>query len=279
MMLRPRHIAALLTAFTALMINAPEVNAQQGSSLAFQRAEHLRRGINLSMWYSQTKDFSGQRLDTYTTAADFTYVKSLGFDHVRLPIDPEAFIADSTSGSLRPDMIARLDKTVAAITNTGLNVILDVHPEEEFQDATRQSRRRPRTLLRLLDHLRAALHEHQSRSCLLRNPERAHPRRSLPLAGDPGARGRTHSGSRAAPHVDRDPRPKYSKIDTLLAMEPIRDENIIYTFHEYDPMLVHTSGRQLGHAGVGYAAGRALSLDAGERAGGPWAGARRPGPA
>jgi hypothetical protein len=30
--------------------------AQQGSGLAFQRAQHLQRGLNLSSFYAQTKD-------------------------------------------------------------------------------------------------------------------------------------------------------------------------------------------------------------------------------
>ena len=248
MMLRPRHIAALLTAFTALMINAPEVHAQQGSSLAFQRAEHLRRGINLSMWYSQTKDFSGQRLDTYTTAADFTYVKSLGFDHVRLPIDPEAFIADSTSGSLRPDMIARLDKTVAAITNTGLNVILDVHPEENFKALLGKADDGPARFFAFWTTF--ALHYTNT------NPDHVF----FEILNEPtlddlyrwqGIQARAVERIRAvAPHHTLiATASKYSKIDTLLAMEPIRDENIIYTFHEYDPMWFTHQGANWGTQG------------------------------
>ena len=38
--------------------------AQRGTSLAFERAEHLRKGINLSTWYAQTRDFTPQRIPT-----------------------------------------------------------------------------------------------------------------------------------------------------------------------------------------------------------------------
>ena len=73
-------------------------DAQQGSSVAFQRAAHLRRGINLSMWYAQTSDHSAARIATYTNEADFRLIKSLGFDHVRLSIDPASSAPVPMSG-------------------------------------------------------------------------------------------------------------------------------------------------------------------------------------
>src|ERR1017187_4551751 len=61
----------------------------QAQSLAFQRAEHLRRGVNLSSFYAQTRDLSQARLDAYMSVADMQALKAMGFDHVRLSINPE----------------------------------------------------------------------------------------------------------------------------------------------------------------------------------------------
>ena len=239
----PRRIAAFLLVFSAVA-----AVAQQGGSIAFQRAEHLHRGINLSMWYSQTRDFSAQRLDTYTTPADFASIKAMGFDHVRLPIDPEAFVSDSTSGSLKPDIIARLDKTVAAITNAGLNVILDVHPEEPFKALLARGEDGPARFFAFWSTF--ALHYANT------NPDHVF----FEILNEPtlddlyrwqGIQARAVQRIRAvAPnHTLIATASMYSKIDTLLAMEPIRDENIIYTFHEYDPMWFTHQGANWGTQG------------------------------
>ena len=237
------RIAALLIAFSTMT-----AEAQLGSSLAFQRAEHLRRGINLSEWYSQTRDFSGARLDSYTTAADFASIKAMGFDHVRLPIDPEAFIADSTSGALRPDMIARLDRTVAALTNAGLNVVLDVHPEESWKKLLFQGEDGAARFFAFWTTF--ALHYANS------DPDHVF----FELLNEPtledlyrwqGIQARAVERIRlvAPRHTIIATSSMYSKIDTLLAMEPARDENVIYTFHEYDPMWFTHQGANWGTQG------------------------------
>ena len=105
--------------------------------MGFARAKHMRHGINLSMWYAQDGDLynatgGAEKLATYITPADFKLVHDLGFDHVRLSIDPVPLIADKTTGALRPEAIARLDETVKQITATGLVVVLDIHPEKDW---------------------------------------------------------------------------------------------------------------------------------------------------
>jgi aryl-phospho-beta-D-glucosidase BglC (GH1 family) len=122
---------------------APKANA-----LAFARAARLSRGVNLSNWYSQTPDYSAAHLATYIDAADFKLIRSLGFDSVRLPINPEPLLAvapettpppildrdaplsPTATVALRPEAMARLDATVREITDAGLVVVLDIQPEE-----------------------------------------------------------------------------------------------------------------------------------------------------
>ena len=52
------------------------------------RFGRLRRGINLSHWFSQAADYSKSHLDSHTTPQDIALIKSMGFDHVRFPIEP-----------------------------------------------------------------------------------------------------------------------------------------------------------------------------------------------
>jgi hypothetical protein len=145
-----RLFLRLAAAFVGIL-GVGQAVAQHGTSLAFQRAEHLRRGINLSAWYAQNRDFSPQHMDSYTTPADFQIIKGLGFDHVRLSIDPEPLIADPQLGSLKIEPMARLDRTVKQLTDAGLNVVLDIHPEESWKAQLTQGGRCRREVLRVLD--------------------------------------------------------------------------------------------------------------------------------
>src|ERR1700741_1564940 len=52
------------------------------------RFARLRRGVNLSHWFSQAANYNKERLETHTTAPDIALIKSMGFDHVRFPIEP-----------------------------------------------------------------------------------------------------------------------------------------------------------------------------------------------
>jgi len=121
-------------AFGVMLAMACGVRAQ-AQSLAFQRAEHLKRGVNLSSFYAQTRDLSQARLDAYMTTTDMQALKAMGFDHVRLSINPELLIAEPQTGRLRVGPMAQLDKTVEQLTDAGLNVILDIHAEETWKAA------------------------------------------------------------------------------------------------------------------------------------------------
>jgi endoglucanase len=122
-----KGVAGLLMSLATVGV----VRAQD--QLGFERAKHLRRGINLSMWYAQARDYSAERLASYTTPSDFKLVHELGFDHVRLSINPVPLMADAQTGALDPAAMARLDETVKQITSAGLVVVLDMHPEETWK--------------------------------------------------------------------------------------------------------------------------------------------------
>ena len=76
-----------------LSVGATGVRAQTvDSSLAKQRAKHLQRGINLSDWFAQVYDPKGytkEHFETWTTAQDIALIKTMGFDHVRLTVNPK----------------------------------------------------------------------------------------------------------------------------------------------------------------------------------------------
>lgn len=212
-----------------------------GQGIAFERAAHLRRGINLSMWYAQSSDYSAARLTTYTTLEDFRLVKSLGFDHARLSINPEPLMLGGRVDALDPEAIARLDKTVAEITSTGLVVVLDIHPEMPFVEALGQG---DAPVIRLVKFWTAfathyaATDPAQVYFEVLNEP---HMQDSFRWAG---------IESRVVPAI-RAVAPMHTLIATgnhwggvegLLELEPLRDNNVIYSFHDYDPMTFTHQG-------------------------------------
>jgi endoglucanase len=242
----------LLLATVLALVNGAA--AQVGKSLGFQRAEHLRRGINLSGWYAQNGDFSATRMDSYTTPADFALIKSLGFDHVRLSINPEPLIKDAQLGSLRLEPMARLDRTVKQITDAGLNLVLDIHPEENWKanltSGDEGAERFSAFWSTFAGHYAAT------------DPEKVF----FELMNEPtlqdlyrweGIQARTVARIRAvAPHhTIIATASMYSSIDSLLALEPLRDETIIYTFHDYNPMWFTHQGATWGSEGWAFVRG------------------------
>ncbi|HVF23461.1 MAG TPA: hypothetical protein VM941_10310, partial [Pyrinomonadaceae bacterium] len=79
--------------------NAATTQQQKPLNLA-ARFARLRRGINLSHWFSQAANYSKTHLETHTTAADIALIKSMGFDHVRFPIEPAPLLIETPDPSI-----------------------------------------------------------------------------------------------------------------------------------------------------------------------------------
>jgi aryl-phospho-beta-D-glucosidase BglC (GH1 family) len=228
--------------------------AQQGATPAFQRAEHLRRGVNLSGWYAQSRDFSAARMDAYMSVADMQQLKALGFDHVRLSIDPEPLIAEAQTGRLREAPMARLDKTVGQLLDAGLNVILDIHAEEAWKTPLAHGDDGAWRFFAFWEQFAG----HFAKT----DPERVY----FEVMNEPsmddlyrweGIQARAVAAiRRAAPrHTVIATAAGWGHQDGLLAMEPVRDENVIYTFHDYDPMWFTHQGATWGTEGWAFLRG------------------------
>jgi len=212
-----------------------------GQGIGFERAGHLHKGINLSMWYAQASDYSAARLTTYTTNEDFELVKSLGFDHARLSINPEPLMASGQPDALDREAIARLDKTVAEVTATGLIVILDIHPEMPFVEALGQGNDSVAHFLSFWKTFAT----HYSKT----NPEQVY----FEVLNEPhiedsyrwaGIQSRAVAAIRtvAPKHTIIATGNRWGGVEGLLELEPVHDNNVIYSFHDYDPMTFTHQG-------------------------------------
>jgi endoglucanase len=241
---RGRKNGWLAAGLVAVMV-AAGVSARAQDELGFARAKHLRRGINLSMWYAQDGDLynatgGAEKLASYITPTDFKLVHDLGFDHVRLSIDPVPLIADKTTGALRPEAMARLDETVKQITATGLVVVVDIHPEPEWVK-TSESDAGTADFFAFWKSFAA----HYAGT----DPEKVY----FEVMNEPNGVDlyRWAGEESKAVAVIRAQAPRHTiivgggnwnGINGLEALEPFRDNNLVYTFHDYNPMTFTHQG-------------------------------------
>jgi aryl-phospho-beta-D-glucosidase BglC (GH1 family) len=211
--------------------------AQNNSSFAQQRARHLRRGINLSEWFAQVYDPKGytkEHLVGWVTADDVASIKSMGFDHVRLSINPAPMMHHNEADRIPGDYLGYLDGAVKMVLDHGLAVILDMHPDSDFKAKLVQ---RDDEVEQFSDFWRALAHHYSTY-----DPEMVY----FEILNEPEFRDRYRwAGVQAKlAAAIRDGAPKHtiiaaganwSDIDDLLELTPLSDPNVIYNFHFYDP--------------------------------------------
>lgn len=89
----------------------------------------FKKGINLDGWFVGGSTGTASHLDWYYGKNDFIHIKSLGFDHVRLPINPSV-ISDLNTGTFNTNIVY-VDNALKNITSAGLNVVYDIHPDTQ----------------------------------------------------------------------------------------------------------------------------------------------------
>jgi aryl-phospho-beta-D-glucosidase BglC (GH1 family) len=203
---------------------------------AFARARHLRHGINASEWFAQSaSDYSAARTDRYTDAADIALIAKLGFDNVRLSIDPAPLErSPRNQEGFNTDFLGRLDRAVDAMLSNGLAVQIDIHPEEDYKQKVKTGNEGVERFIMLWRGLAA----HYAS----RDPEKLF----FEIMNEPDVNDPYRwSGIQAAAAVairEAAPRntiiatgPNWSGIADLLTLHPLPDGNVIYNFHFYEP--------------------------------------------
>lgn len=228
-----------LFAFSALFLLSVSLFAQDraaGVQTAFARAKHLRQGINASEWFAQSaNDYSAARTDRYTDAADIALMAKLGFDNVRLSIDPQPLEwPPLNQEGFSADFLGRLDRAVDAMLANGLAVQIDIHPEEQYKQQVKNSSEGVQRFVMLWRRLAA----HYAS----RDPEKVFFEiMNEPEVNDP-YRWAGIQAAAAAAIREAAPRntliatgPNWSDIADLLTQHPLPDGNVIYNFHYYEP--------------------------------------------
>ncbi|MGO9776925.1 MAG: glycoside hydrolase family 5 protein [Terracidiphilus sp.] len=236
-----------LAVFLLIALPATAQDRTAGLQTAFARVQHLKHGINASEWFAQSaSDYSAARTNRYTDAGDIALMARLGFDNVRLSIDPVPLERDPLGkDGFNADFLGRLDTVVDTILADGMAVQIDIHPEESYKQQVRTSDV-------AVDRL-TALWRRLAAHYATRDPEKVF----FEIMNEPavsdryrwaGIQARVAAAIRevAPKNTIIATGPNYSGIPDLLTLNPLPDGNVIYTFHTYDPM-------QFTHQGASWA--------------------------
>ena len=218
----------------------------QPSSVPVSRAAHLRHGVNLSAWFAQVYDPKGytkEHFKTWTTPADIALIKSAGFDHVRLSVNPQPII-DASSRGESEQYFGSLDAAMKMILDAGLAVELDMHPDSDFKERLKQND----FVERFADFWRTVAKRYSSYDPervffeILNEPEMQDPYRWYGVESKLAAAIR-----QAAPaNTILAPGASWADDNDLLFLEPLRDDNVIYVFHFYEPHIFTHQGATWG---------------------------------
>jgi len=230
---------------TAQAVAAP---GSSGSSAAFARAQHLRHGINLSEWFAQVWDKRGytrEHFEAWTTDEDIALIKSMGFDHVRLSVNPQPMFTMNQPQKLPPEYLGYLDAAVKSILDHGLVVVIDMHPESDFKQRLTKD---DTFVEQFADYWRAVAQHYSTWDAdrvffeILNEPEFSDRYRWLGVQAKIAASIREGTPR----HTIIAAGARWSDDDELLFQEPLRDPNVIYNFHFYEPHIFTHQGATWG---------------------------------
>jgi endoglucanase len=227
-----------LSAFLSLTIT-PALLAQ---NVAFDRAASLQHGINLSGWFAGN-DLSPQHLDSFTNTNDLKAIHAMGFGFVRLGISPD-FERHGQLSPAHPDALAKLDHAVQDALDNHLAVMLCVFPNDDYKHGLDTDRGVDDfiQLWRILAaHFATADHARIFYE-LINEPEVHDPYRWM------GIQARVDAAIRQVDteHTIVAAAANYDSLPDLLRLEPLRDPNVIYNFHFYEPYQFTHQGASWG---------------------------------
>ncbi len=226
----------------------------------------FHRGINLGGWVSQCGEgnYTDARFSTFITEGDIARIASWGLDHVRLPIDYHLFQRED--GSYIESGFGYIDKCLQWCEKYGLKTVLDLHKtmgyifddKEYCQFFTDEA---------LQDNFVHVWEE------MTRRYGQYHDRVAFELLNEVTDRrfaetwnGIADRAIRAIRALNKDVRIIVggiynNSIEGLTLLNPPQDENIVFTFHCYSPILfTHQSAYWVEGMPRGYQIGYPVAL-------------------
>lgn len=93
--------------------------------------EGYRKGINLGGWLSQCREnYNDEHYSSFITEADMDVIKSWGCDHVRVPVDYN--VVQDEDGSFIESGFGYIDNVISWCEKRGMKMVLDLHKAPGF---------------------------------------------------------------------------------------------------------------------------------------------------
>jgi endoglucanase len=241
-------LGGLSASFLPAQTVASGSSTQSVSSVSAARLARLRHGINASGWFAQVYDKRGytkEHFQDWTTAQDITLIQAMGFDHLRLSVDPQPMMVSHRPDEIPGEYLGYLDAAVKMILDRGLAVVIDLHPDSEFKARLAKD---DSFVQEFADFWRALARHYSTWDAervffeILNEPEMSDRYRwygvqaKLAVAIREGAPQHTMIAAGA----------RWSDDDDLVFIEPLRDPNVIYNFHFYEPHIFTHQGATWG---------------------------------
>ncbi|MCR5054455.1 MAG: glycoside hydrolase family 5 protein [Lachnospiraceae bacterium] len=201
----------------------------------------LKRGINLGGFLSQCVH-TVAHYDSFISETDIKKIKEYGFDHVRLPIDYMVF--ETEEGERKEEGFKRVHDIIGWCKNNDMPIILDLHKAYgyDFNDADNDSKNNlfsdagaQDRFLKLWERIAKEYSKYDFVAFELLNE----------VVEDKNASAWNSLISRAVEVIRNITKDtpiiyggiKYNSADTIELLDPPHDENIIFTFHFYEPLV------------------------------------------
>jgi endoglucanase len=206
-------------------------------------------GVNLGGWISQYRAFDQNHFDTFISESDIKQIAAWGLDHVRLPVDYPVLESDDAPGVYRAAGFEILDRCLGWCRAHGLRLILDLHraPGYSFTNTLESEKTEENTLFTnpAMQGRFIALWEEITRRYL----GQAEDELAFELLNEMALPDSAPWNALAQKTIDRiraiDPKRliivggnNYNTVGELQNIHLQPDENLLYTFHFYEPMLV-----------------------------------------
>ena len=100
-------------------------HAGRKAGRSMKKMNGFQKGVNLGGWISQFETYDRAHFDTFITEEDIRQIASLGFDHVRVPVDYVLF--EEEDGTPKEDGFHYLDLCRQWCAQNGLHMLIDLH--------------------------------------------------------------------------------------------------------------------------------------------------------
>jgi endoglucanase len=240
-----RRLMAIVAALLVSVSGMTARTSASGAGPAFAMQQRIMRTVNVGDWFMGAAEWGGEtpaqlkkRFESHMTAADYALLRERGITGIRLLLSSKLFFNPKDPTSLRGekapfDIMPYLDTAIRTVTRNRLVVILDLHDIDQQRMESEQGYAEAylpfwRTLARRYARI--------SPNLLVFEP------RNEPSFY--GREGDWHALQIELVRTIRAEAPRHTIMvtgagwgggDGLMKLTKLEDDNLLYSFHYYDP--------------------------------------------